>query len=1095
MDVVQRDRLLGAVREAIAEHRGTGSVAALLALEGDGTVTRLVLAMDDTRVPDLAALHAVGLARWLQYAAGPEDAHEAEWEASLYPLASVYASEPDAVPPRAAALLEAVRSGRRREIPRLSRATRGRVLAGLRSPVALSARFADAVRGLDPQGRRPYEDAAALRAFVPLTPRHHPDRVAAVQLLVVCLQMAYRSNGEPGTLAEAVRWGRELLLLIPAAGDRWAHAVSNQARVLADQFRHSGDREDIDEAVAGMREALRHAAPDSEWLADWHYESAVYLSSRYAAAGDLADLNAAVDACRTAVRATLPGAPQGADRRSRLAGLLRKRYSGTGDGAALDEAVQIVRTEPRPLPEYSYGSVVAEHADVLEAEFLRNGRLSVRDEALALYREAVAVREAAGGDPADLPTALTHLGNMLLTGADPGGEHGPADAEPLREAVAAHRRAIAVNRADDPGRSGFLNNLARCLRELARIEGRSAALDEAVDLLREAVAITGRTQAVRSTLLSHLSLALVERHRAAGGPGLLQEAYVLAREAADVAVGTPGQLIFLHRSSAERAAAVGRWDEAAQAYARAIALLPQAVPRQLHGSESQRQLARHGDGLAADAAATVLQAGGPGAAGRALEQLEQGRGILLPRSVGLRGEEEALREAAPQLAARLAALRDALTRPASSGVDPGDDRHRLAEEWDAVVELARRLPGLEDFLRPPRLAFLRRAAAGGPVVTVNTSALRCDALVLTGHGVTAVPLPALTHEEAASRAAAFSAALRVAESPASSLTTRLTAQSTLAQTLDWLWATALGPALAAAFPPAVGSRPSAVAPQRPSAGAGSGTPTVVAQAPPLGALSAGGRAGEAPQERLPRIWLSATGPLAGLPLHAAGGESGSVLDRAVPSHTPTVAALAAVAGGTAGRAEARMQGGAALVVALPETPGFAPLDGALDEARVATERYGPGTLLLTGPQATRVRLLAELPGRARVHFACHAIADPTGPHGSHLILHDQPVTVAEISRLRLAHGEFCYLSACATAGGTLPDEAVHPGGAFHLAGFAEVVATLWPVEDSTAAEAARLFHTGDRHCPARALHAAVLRLRADAPLLPSRWASHIHIGR
>ncbi|WP_369360225.1 CHAT domain-containing protein [Streptomyces sp. cg2] len=78
--------------------------------------------------------------------------------------------------------------------------------------------------------------------------------------------------------------------------------------------------------------------------------------------------------------------------------------------------------------------------------------------------------------------------------------------------------------------------------------------------------------------------------------------------------------------------------------------------------------------------------------------------------------------------------------------------------------------------------------------------------------------------------------------------------------------------------------------------------------------------------------------------------------------------------------------------------------------------------------------------------------------------------------------------------GRLPDEAVHIGGAFRLAGFGQVVVTLWPVEDATAAEAARRFRTSSRTGPARALHESIRTLRANAPLLPSRWAEHIHIG-
>ncbi|MFB6565626.1 CHAT domain-containing protein [Streptomyces noursei] len=1076
-----RDQLLVAVRQGIAAARDTGDLGPLRALERQGALTRLVISMDDARWPDLAALHAVGMARWLQYVTGAEGAHQAEWEASLQPLSCVYAGERDAVPPEAAAVLEAVRSGRRLSGPRIPREVRRWVLSGLRLREELSPDFVEVVRGLDPRGGQPHRDARALRPFLDRTPRHLPSRVRALRLLTVTLQLGYRATGDAATLAEAVRLGRELLLLVPAGGARWADAVAQHARVVGDHYRHTNDRRDVDEAVDCGREALRHTPPDSEWLASRLDEFGLHLSLRYDVSGAATDLNAAIDASRGAVRASPAGASDATSYRARLAGLLVKRHRVTGDGAALDEAVRLVRGEAQPLPPQGRGGVLLDHAEVLHAQYRRTGLASVLHDALALYREAVDDRRARGGNPTDLAIALSHWGNALydlyadFPGEDRPAPGGPPPAKPsaLGEAVAVHREAMAVSAPDDPQRPGYLNNLARTLRERARRDDDPDALDEAISLLREAIESARPGHVFRSAMLSHLSAALLERQRHSGAdepePKLIREAYAFAEAAARSAAGPPGELIRLHRALAELASSTGRHREAAAAYARAVALLPQAVPHQLHGSESETQLARHGRGLAADAAAAVLQAGGPDAPARALEILEQGRGILLARTLGLHGEEEALRDAAPALADRLAALRAALDT-APTGADPADRRHQLADAWELVVAEARRLPGLEGFLKPPRLATLRPAAAGGPVVTVNTSPLRCDALILTSGGVAAVPLPALTHAEAASRAERFAEALRAAEAHGTALVDRLAAQTSLRETLKWLWEAAAAPVLTHL------TRTTTLPPHTTAT-------TAITAAPP----------------HPPRIWLSTTGPLAQLPLHAAGDHddpSGtrSLLDHAVPSYTPTVAALAAAVR-TAARRGARPQRPVPLVVAMPRTAGFAPLAGALTEARAAADRYGTDTVLLTGDEATRTRLLAALPASTHVHFACHAVADPTSPYGSHLILDDQPLTVSEISRLRLARGEFCYLSACATArSGRLPDESVHLGGAFHLAGFGQVVATLWPVEDTTAAETARLFHTSPHPTPAHALHQAVCSLRANAPLLPSRWAGHVHIG-
>jgi CHAT domain-containing protein len=109
--------------------------------------------------------------------------------------------------------------------------------------------------------------------------------------------------------------------------------------------------------------------------------------------------------------------------------------------------------------------------------------------------------------------------------------------------------------------------------------------------------------------------------------------------------------------------------------------------------------------------------------------------------------------------------------------------------------------------------------------------------------------------------------------------------------------------------------------------------------------------------------------------------------------------------------------------------------------------------------------------------------------------------VAEIARMRLPAAHLAYLSACGTAQAAthLRDEVLHVSSAFHAAGFSHVVATLWPVADSTALEFATAFY--DRlepiqltH-PAYAVHAATRQLRdRHQGRAGVSWAGHIHSG-
>jgi CHAT domain-containing protein len=63
-----------------------------------------------------------------------------------------------------------------------------------------------------------------------------------------------------------------------------------------------------------------------------------------------------------------------------------------------------------------------------------------------------------------------------------------------------------------------------------------------------------------------------------------------------------------------------------------------------------------------------------------------------------------------------------------------------------------------------------------------------------------------------------------------------------------------------------------------------------------------------------------------------------------------------------------------------------------------------------------------------------------------------PLTVADLNALRL-DAKLAYLAACDSTftHQLLADEAVHITAAFHLAGFRQVIGTLWPVSDLFAA--------------------------------------------
>ncbi|MBL1099734.1 CHAT domain-containing protein [Streptomyces coffeae] len=546
-----------------------------------------------------------------------------------------------------------------------------------------------------------------------------------------------------------------------------------------------------------------------------------------------------------------------------------------------------------------------------------------------------------------------------------------------------------------------------------------------------------------------LAHALFDHYQLDHDETVYQEASELARRVLDTLPAADPYLPFL----------LMPWGSAVSSRLQHSALTQGA--RAAEGDQPSSGVARLASNSAADA---LGYRDAPGA----LEALEDGRAHLLSNALNARRELDHLRRTDAALAARLVELRERVQALQARGAygrlprqeDMAEYRD-LAGQWKELMDRLLELPGFERFLLPLPLGLpdLLPAAAEGPVVSVNVNPRRCDALVLRPDGLVPVALPELRAGELIEQADAFHEAIAVLTHGGDGLLTGQ-ARQVVGETLGWLW-------------------------------------DVLAE-PVLDALGLTGP--PPPGGPWPRLWWSPTGPLNSLPLHAAGHHSrpgDSVLDRAVSSYTPTLRAL------LHSRAQAVAARRATLAVAMPTTPGHAPLPRTVDEAGALTARMA-GAVPLVGSAATREAVLAALPGAAVAHFACHAGSDPANPAAGHLLLHDGPLSLTAISALQLDGAELAYLSACGTArgGARLADEAIHVASAFQLAGYAQAVATLWEIGDEVAAEVAAGFHGAldgaldapDRLPGALALHTVTRRMREARPGEPWSWAALLHAG-
>lgn len=191
-------------------------------------------------------------------------------------------------------------------------------------------------------------------------------------------------------------------------------------------------------------------------------------------------------------------------------------------------------------------------------------------------------------------------------------------------------------------------------------------------------------------------------------------------------------------------------------------------------------------------------------------------------------------------------------------------------------------------------------------------------------------------------------------------------------------------------------------------------------------------------------------------------------------------------------------------------PGLPDLPEAAEEAQAVAALY-PLHVLLTGKQATRIRVIDAMRGAEVIHLAAHARADLRDPLRSQLLLARDPAAdpaddgtlpAFELCRLKLPVTRLVVLSACSTGyGPTLRGEGILSlARPFLAAGAPSVVASLWPVDSAVTTELMTSFHQFRRAeglSAAEALQRAQQKLRAGAGQKlkhPYYWASFVSIG-
>jgi CHAT domain-containing protein len=887
-----------------------------------------------------------------------------------------------------------------------------------------------------------------------LTERFHQ---ATQTKLGGALMRRFQALGDPADLDRALNLFQEAADRAEAGGREVTGYLSNLGIGYGRRYVRSGEIMDLRRSIAFLERALHGASPDFSGIALLLNNLGTAHRILYEREGDSADLDQALELLERSVEETPAGSP---DRPGHLANLGIARvasYDRTGASEDLSAAIcvltEAVATTPSASPEAAGRK--SNLGIARGRRYARTGDLQELSAAVDLFEAAVSAT------PLSSPTRPRHLSNLGVAAIELSQRTG--DPAQVDLAIRAFTAALENAHEENPDLPFFLSGAAVGLSRKHEISGDPQDLEKAMVFFQEAIRRLPLEAPLRIRLLANLASSLCRRYESGKEPHDLDEAIRLQREALDlIPAGSPDLPRHLHdlavslqlRSQAGghpesigeardlfRRAAIGgpdtflevalgsarawgdwasqreEWQEAAEAYD----LARQAVARLLEAQlvrPARESWLRDAQALPSREAFARLRTGD--LAGAVLA-LEEGSARLLAESLDRCGAVLRVLEASqPSLiskyreaAERVSALERGWAVEARPPSDPElADRLRAARaDLTMVAAEIRRFPGFEGFLATPTLAEVRQALASGleeapeALVYLATAPAGSLALVVTQEDIDGLDLD-LTGPEMAKlleRDEGRGGYLSGIASPEPEERRRWLDES-LTQIL-----------------PVLGER-------------------VIR--PVVDRLRRSG---------IRRIALVPNGPLALLPLHAAGEPT--LLDSFTVSYAPNAASLVAA------RHERRSRrGGVPHIVGVGNPlPHVQPLEGARTELEAVASFFDEEKRsLLYEKAATRTALLEHLPHGTHLHFACHGRFDADAPLASRLELAGgEALTLEDLltGAVRLDRARLAVLSACQTAVRdvrSLPDELIALPAGFLEAGVPGVVGTLWPVDDIAA---------------------------------------------
>ncbi|KAH7360966.1 CHAT domain-containing protein [Rhexocercosporidium sp. MPI-PUGE-AT-0058] len=952
------------------------------------------------------------------------------------------------------------------------------------------------------------------------TDDQHPLRALILDNYASVLYANYANTNSVLDLESSIGYGWEAVGLAQEQRLPGLSAMSaNLGGSLASRFKIDRKKSDLDNAIELLNLAADMTDPQHPSFEKMLVNQGNVLRMRFEETGSEPDLELAVVVCTRAVNLRLSEAHLRAQSKDALGNVLLRKYELSGSPDTLDEAVGMYKQALQHTTSAGFTAEIWHNlGTALQARFELRGALEELDDAEVAINNALefSLEERPG-----YASSLAALGNVLVRKFE---RLDLPDA--LDRAISAYEEALGQTPETDRTRAGRLTCLGHALQIRYELAGSNTDFTNAVGYCQTSVDISSSEpnhylclvnlgncflrHVVRETSIedlkyldqsiTHLELAAdkMPTNFAIRGMCLnnLGKAYELrhekkedyydfnkARKYYETALKLESAPPMLRVMAGYRGMLL-TWSEnpslGIMFLREATKLLPLISPRLLSRLDQQDNIATF-SGLGSIGASILLKSGGE--CHEAVQTLEMSRGVMNSLLLETRLDTTNLEKYDSKLAKEFIALRDQLdgssntfTTASNLPIGPMLDMESRIKATKRINDILKQIHS-DDKLRK---AFLSPSindlslSDNEAIVVINVSSIRSDALIVKRDRMWHLQLKDLHQEDVLQHAREFFETLGN-DNPVG----RKKTNKSLHNLFKWLWEKIVGPVLLE-----------------------------------LGIAES--------TDQWPRIWWIPVGLMSIFPLHAAGDHSGktndSALDRVISSYATTIRSLSYSR--SLNQRPLTSASTNAVFVAMTLTPNQKDLQFANIEVSQLVDKI---------PQSAVARVVLQNPTFKQdvlsalkicnvAHFSCHGIADPLNPSNSSLLLSDwetNPLTVADVTALKVTNARLAYLSACHAASNReldLLDEGIHLTGAFQMAGFPQTIGTLWQVDDERSGIVSQLVWdkmlnpdgTIDFDKAVEGLHHAVRALREQTrriegmekrfPDQPMVWAPFIHMG-